>query len=220
MNGQLQTAWLEELRAGSEQMGLSLDDAQRNRLVAYLALLQKWNRTFNLTAIRDPGQMVSRQLFDSLSILPYLVGPRILDIGTGPGLPGIPLAVARPDFRFVLLDSNGKKTRFVQQAAAELGLSNVEVARCRVEDFHPGERFNSVTARAFTTLPRLISLTQPLLAIGGPLLAMKGKLPREEIDEISSPERTVDAISLGYPGAGGQRHLVIVRSVRRETPSC
>ena len=216
MNGKRHIDWPEELEAGLARMGLSLDSAQRNTLVAYLALLEKWNRAFNLTAIRDPEEMVARQLLDSLSILPYLEGPSILDVGTGPGLPGIPLAIARPDLRFVLLDANGKKTRFVRQASAELGLSNVEAIRCRIEAYRPGERFNSVTARAFTTLPRMISLAEPLIAPGGRLLAMKGKLPQDEIDEISLPGRAVDAISLRYPGAKGERHLIIVESLRPE----
>ncbi len=210
-------AWSTELEAGLETMGIALTGQQRGWLVDYLALLQKWNRVFNLTAIRDPARMVSRQLLDSLSVLPHLAGPRVLDAGTGPGLPGIPLAVARPDLAFVLLDANGKKTRFVRQACTEIGLVNVEVVRSRLEAYRPDTGFDTVIARAFAPLARMVEPAGCLLAPGGRLLAMKGRLDREELQAIPRAAGRVTHLRLDYPGSDGERHLVIVEPAPRGT---
>jgi len=204
--------WSGQLDRGLEKMGLVLEPGQCRKLLDYLALLLKWNRAFNLTAIRDPDEMVSRQLLDSLSILPLLRGSRILDVGTGPGLPGIPLAVARPECRFTLLDSNGKKTRFVQQSITQLGLENVQVERTRVEAFHPQAGFDTITSRAFAALPRMLELSAHLLAPGGQLLAMKGTVPAGEIAELEAAGYRVRVLPLNVPGSDGQRHALLVEA--------
>ena len=215
--------WRRQLRDGLQAMAIDLSERQQQLLLDYLALLLKWNRAFNLTAIRDPGEMVSRQLLDSLSILPLLRGARVLDVGTGPGLPGIPLAVARPDSRFVLIDSNGKKTRFVQQSLVTLGLSNAEVVRIRVESYRADTGFDTITSRAFAALPKLLQLTRHLLDERGQLLAMKGTLPTGEIAELEAVGYRVEVVPLQVPGSDRQRHALLVDRVagqdrRRASP--
>jgi 16S rRNA (guanine527-N7)-methyltransferase len=196
-----------ELANGIEAMALSVPAEAQHRMLAFIMLLAKWNRTFNLTAIDDPVQMVGRHLLDSLAVLPYLRGPRVLDVGTGAGLPGIPPALARPTDRFVLLDSIGKKTRFVTQAVAELGLDNVEVVQARLAEYRPAQAFDCVISRAFGALAELLQATGSLLAPGGRLLAMKGKAWREELDPLA-PGSLIAAHRLNVPGAAGQRYLV------------
>jgi 16S rRNA (guanine527-N7)-methyltransferase len=208
---EIQPFWSGQLQQGLSRMGLKLDQTRQQKLLDYLALLAHWNRTFNLTAIRDPTEMVSRQLLDSLSILPLVRGPRVLDVGTGPGLPGIPLAITRPDFRFVLLDSNGKKTRFVRQAKMELGLENLEVVQERVELWRPEQRFDTVTARAFAPLPKMVDLTTGLVGESGLLLAMKGAVPQEEIDQLKVRGVKVETVALKVPGTSGERHAILCR---------
>ncbi len=202
--------WLSQLMAGLEQMGLEISPEQQERLLAYLALLMKWNQTYNLTAIRNPDEMVARQLLDSLSILPLVRGKRVLDVGTGAGLPGIPLAICMPEAEFTLIDSNGKKTRFVQQAKMELGLDNIEVHQARIEGFNAASRFDTITTRAFAALPRIVDLTKRLLADDGMLLAMKGAVPENEIFEIRVAGAEVDVIEL-HPPLSGERHAILIR---------
>lgn len=203
--------WGGQLGHGLRALGIGLDEAQQTLLLDYLALLQKWNRAYNLTAIRDPREMVSRQLLDSLSILPLLHGRAVLDVGTGPGLPGIPLAIASPERRFTLLDSNGKKTRFVQQAIHELALGNVQAVQERVESFRPPAGFDTVVSRAFAALPKMIDLTRHLLTPGGLLLAMKGVVPEAEIDQLRQTGMVVEVVRLRIPGSEGERHAVLCR---------
>jgi len=191
-------------------MSIPLERAQQRLLLDYLALLNKWNRTYNLTAIRAPQEMVGRQLLDSLSILSLVSGQRVLDVGTGPGLPGIPLAIALPERHFILLDSNGKKTRFVQQAVLELGLGNVTVVQARVEAFRPAEGFDTITARAFADLPKMLELVRHLLAAGGRLLAMKGVLPADEIQALGALGLRSEVRPLHVPGEPGERHAVLL----------
>ncbi|PLY16928.1 MAG: 16S rRNA (guanine(527)-N(7))-methyltransferase RsmG [Sedimenticola sp.] len=200
--------WKEQLADGLDAMGIALSDKQQQKALDYLALLLKWNKAFNLTAIRDPQQMVERQLLDSYSILGLIKGKTVLDVGTGPGLPGIPLAIALPDVRFTLLDSNGKKTRFVQQSVHELGLANVEVVRGRVEEFRPEYPFDTVTARAFAPLPRMEQLTARLIADGGQLLAMKGTVPEDEIRAVEQSGYAIQVEKLYVPETDGQRHAI------------
>jgi 16S rRNA (guanine527-N7)-methyltransferase len=202
--------WRRQLSDGVRAMAIDLSERQQQALLDYLALLLKWNKAFNLTAIRDPGEMVSRQLLDSLSIQPLLRGARVLDVGTGPGLPGIPLAVAQPDRQFVLIDSNGKKTRFVQQAVLALGLENVQVARTRVEAYQADAGFDTITSRAFAALPKMVQLTRHLLAEQGQLLAMKGSVPTDEIAELTAEGYRVEVTALSVPGSDGQRHALRV----------
>lgn len=191
-------------------MGIPLSATQQRALLDYLALLYKWNAVYNLTAVRDPGRMVSRQLLDSLSILPWIRGPRILDVGTGAGLPGIPLAIARPEDEFVLLDSNGKKTRFVLQAILELGLANVHVEQQRVEAMSDPRGFDTITSRAFADLHRMLELTRHLHAPGGRWAAMKAGL--DELHARPLPPGLVsEIIPLRVPDSEGQRHLVVIR---------
>jgi 16S rRNA (guanine527-N7)-methyltransferase len=188
-------------------MQCALDGDQQAALLAYLALLEKWNKVYNLTAVRDPAQMVPQHLLDALSIRPYLFGTRILDVGTGAGLPGIPLAIAEPDRDFVLLDSALKRTRFVTQAVGELGLQNVEVVQARVEDFQPARLFDTITSRAFTATEDFVTATAHLLVANGRLLAMKGKLPEQEINKLPK-QWTCEAHKLVVPGVVGERHVL------------
>ncbi|HET7369550.1 MAG TPA: 16S rRNA (guanine(527)-N(7))-methyltransferase RsmG [Gammaproteobacteria bacterium] len=204
---------MKRLQAGAAALGVALDAAQCDRLLAYLALLDKWNRAYNLTAVRDRGAMLHYHLLDSLSALASLHGARVLDIGSGAGLPGIPLAIVCPERQFVLLDGNGKKTRFCVQAAGELGLDNVTVERSRVEDYRPEQPFDTVISRAFADIARFAAAAGPLLAPGGRLVAMKGRLPDREIKGLSAGFE-VDAVKpVEVPGVDAERHLVEIRAL-------
>ncbi|MFK8068904.1 MAG: 16S rRNA (guanine(527)-N(7))-methyltransferase RsmG [Gammaproteobacteria bacterium] len=160
---------------------ISLDETAQHKLIKYLDLLIRWNKTYNLTAIRDPKEMVSRHLIDSLTILPYLEGERFIDVGTGAGLPGMVIAIARPDTSWVLLDSNLKKTRFLTQVVIELDLNNVEVVHSRIEDYQNDQKFDLATSRAVTSLSGLLQQVEHLCPN---LLAMKGQIPDDEIKEL------------------------------------
>jgi 16S rRNA (guanine527-N7)-methyltransferase len=198
------------LQAGLEELGLS-QPGLGERLLGYLALLVKWNRAFNLSAVREPQEMVPRHLLDSLAILPWVQGERLLDVGSGAGLPGIPLAIARPELRVVLLDSNGKKTRFLRQAQLELGLANVEVIEGRVEAYVPPTPFDIITSRAFAQLKAFIDLTAPLLAPSGRWLAMKGRLDENELTELGVETVKLQVHRLTVPGLDADRHLIEIR---------
>jgi 16S rRNA (guanine527-N7)-methyltransferase len=211
---QLHPRWPSQLAAGLQALGLEIGQAQSEALLGYLGLLWRWNRVYNLTAVRDPELVVGRHLLDSLAILPWLGDGPVLDVGTGAGLPGIPLAIARPACRFTLLDSNGKKTRFVQQAVGELGLANVEVVRGRVEQLARAGHYEVIVSRAFAELADIIRLTGPLLAGGGRWLAMKGAVARTELDQLP-PGVGFEVIPLTVPGEPGERNLVILS---RATP--
>jgi len=200
--------WQQDLQQGLQQMQIDLSQDQQNQLLEYLQLLVKWNKVFNLTAIRNPDEMVSRQLLDSLSILPWIKGENVLDVGTGAGLPGIPLAIALPLVSFTLLDSNGKKTRFVQQAASQLGLGNVEVINARIESLGTSGGFDNITSRAFASLEDFIGMTRQLLASNGHWLAMKGQSERDE--GSLPPGFLVHQHPLHVPGCQGERHLAEV----------
>ena len=197
------------LAQGLQEMGIELAPAIRQKLLKFLQYLEKWNRTYNLTAVRDPEQMIPRHLLDSLSVLPYLQGSRVLDIGTGAGLPGIPLALARPALAFTLLDSNAKKTRFVTQAIHELGLKNVQVVQERVEKFHPKEKFDTLIARAFASIPDMLGSSRHLCAPHGRFLLMKGVFPQEELAAVTDGYQA-EVKALHVPGLDAARHLVIV----------
>jgi len=180
-------------------------------LLDYLALLHRWNRAYNLTAIRAPEAMVSRHLLDSLALVPFLDGIGTLaDLGTGPGLPGIPLALARPSLHVTLVEANGKKARFLREAVRTLQLDNIEVVQSRIEAFHPSTPFAAITARALATLAEILTLGGHLLAPHGRLLAMKAAAVHEETTTLP-PDWQVEAIHpLAVPGLQGERHLVIV----------
>jgi 16S rRNA (guanine527-N7)-methyltransferase len=180
-------------------------------LLAYLDLLARWNRAYNLTAVRDPREMVSRHLLDSLAMNAHLDGIATLaDLGTGPGLPGIPLAIARPGLRVTLVEANGKKARFLREAVRTLGLGNAEVAESRIEALDRPGAFDAITARALATLPQILEFGGHLLAPGGKLLAMKGARPDEEIATLPRGWRLETLHRLAVPGLDGERHLVVV----------
>lgn len=198
------------LAQGLLTMQCALDGDQQSALLAYVALLEKWNKVYNLTAVRDPAQMLPQHLLDALSIRPYLSGTRLLDVGTGAGLPGIPLAIAEPEREFVLLDSAMKRTRFVTQAVGELGLKNVEVVQVRIEDYRPAALFDTITSRAFTATGDFVAATGHLLAAKGQLLAMKGKLPEQEISSLPG-QWSCEAHKLVVPGVVGERHVLVIK---------
>ena len=186
----------------------------RNRLVAYLDLLAKWNRTYNLTAIREPERMVTHHLLDSLAVLPHLEESggslSLLDVGSGAGLPAIPLAIARPAWRVVALDSSHKKGAFIQQAVSELSLANVEAAVARVEDYRPSAPFDLVISRAFSDLATFAESSARHLVSGGRLIAMKGVRPDEEIAQLPPAFRIIETKTLAVPGIEAARHLVVM----------
>lgn len=204
-------ALLDKLAEGLTALPLELNANVQSRLIDFIHLLVKWNRAYNLTAVRQPEQMVARHLLDSLVIGPYLQGNRVLDVGTGAGLPGIPLALAYPDLHFTLLDSNGKKIRFVTQAVAELGLTNVDVIQSRVEAIQPAGRFETITARAYASIEELVSQTKHLLANGGQYLIMKGVYPVAEVEAMPTGYRIEASHPLSVPMLDAERHLLIVR---------
>lgn len=187
---------------------IALQDEAKQRLVHYLEMMQKWNRVFNLTAITDPHEMVYLHLIDSLSVQPYLHGTRLLDVGTGAGLPGIPLAITNANQSWVLLDKNNKKTKFLTQAVAELGLTNVEVVHSRTEDFHPSAGFDSILSRAFSTLLTFTESTAHLLDADGYWIAMKGKYPDEEIAALPATIALDKAERIAINGVTIDRHIV------------
>lgn len=202
--------WPEQLRKGLAAMDLAVSEGQQQQLLAFLSLLNKWNRAYNLTAVRDERVMVSRQLLDSLSLLPWVTTDHLLDVGAGGGLPGIPLAIVLPGTRFTLLDSNGKKTRFLNQCVLELGLDNVAVIHGRAEDCQPEQPFSQISSRAFTALDNLVGWCGQLLATDGQFLAMKGQYPDDEISALPAGWQVESSHSLKVPGADGERHLLIV----------
>lgn len=199
-----------KLQQGVRALTLEMDAETRAKLLQFLELLERWNHAFNLTAVREIEQMLPRHVLDSLSVIPYVRGPRVLDVGTGAGLPGIPLALALPDLHFVLIDSNAKKLRFVRQAIHELALKNVETAHCPVERYRPRELFQTVIARALAGIPDMLNGCRHLCASGGAILAMKGVFPREELAAIDAAFRVRDVVRLTVPGLGATRHLVIL----------
>ena len=188
------------------QYSLSADIEKK--FIKYLELLTQWNKVFNLTSIRDPHEMIMLHLLDSLAINPYLHGTRIIDVGTGAGLPGIPLALIQPEKEFVLMDSNSKKTRFLMQAVHELQLTNVEVIHSRCEDLHPRQRFDSILSRAFASLRVMLETTQHLANKDGRFLAMKGIYPESEIQELPQGFKLLAVHNLVIKGLQAKRHLV------------
>ncbi len=198
---------------GLQGMGMTLDDSVCNGLIDYLVLLDKWNRVYNLTAITEQRQMVIQHLLDSLSVLPYVGSEPLLDVGTGAGLPGMVLAIARPELHCSLLDSNSKKTRFLTQVRIELGLDNVEVFSQRVQDHQPSPAYAQIITRAYASLQDIISSTQHCLAADGRLLAMKGQLPADEIATIEQSTEhkcRVQVEKLTIPLLAAERHMLII----------
>lgn len=193
------------LESGLNELGLSIALDKLNALQAFLSLIEKWNKTYNLTAIRKKEDMAILHILDSLAVLPHLRGARMLDIGTGAGLPGIPLALYEPEMEFVLLDSNAKKTRFVRQVVLELGLKNVRVCHSRIEMFQDAEGFNTIISRAFASFRDMVEKSSHLLVENGQVLAMKAQNPDKELKQLSKPG---EIIQLNVPGINAERCLV------------
>lgn len=199
-----------KLSQGLAELGIDLDAATQQKLLDYLALLEKWNKVHNLTAVRDPSDMVTLHLLDSLSVLPHIKNGRLLDVGSGAGLPGIPLSIVRPDLQVTVMDSSHKKASFMRQAKATLGIPNLEVVCGRVEEFHPEHKFNMVISRAFSDLAEFMRLTAHLCDEEGVWLAMKGVYPFDELAQIKGP--TSEVVPLRVPGLEAQRHLVFLKA--------
>jgi 16S rRNA (guanine527-N7)-methyltransferase len=203
----------QSLAAGVTALGVDIDPTAQAKLLAYLALLDKWNRTHILTAIREPARMVTHHLLDALAVLPHLPDTselRLLDVGSGGGVPGLPLAIARPRWRVTLLDSNRKKAAFLRQAVADLEVNNAEVVAARVEDFAPEVRFDVAISRAFSDLVAFAKAALPLVRPGGSIVAMKGTYPREELAALPPTIRVVAVPSVTLPALGVARHLVLM----------
>ena len=198
------------LAAGLTALGIALPEAAQLKLLAFRDLLLKWNRTYNLTALRDPQQVISHHLLDALAILPHVGAGPLLDVGSGGGLPGIPLAIARPDLSVTLVDTVQKKATFLQQAAIELELKSVAVHHARVEEMRG--QYAQISSRAFAELARFISLTHHLLAPGGRWLAMKGARPDDEIKALPAGSEVAAIIPLAVPGLDAERHLIILKA--------
>ncbi len=196
------------LRKGAEALGVSLTDPQVAQLLDYLALLDKWNQAYNLTAVRDPAEMLERHLLDSLSIVPHVSCGPVLDVGSGGGLPGIPLAIVRPELQVMSIDSNGKKTRFQFQVKAQLGLHNFQVLQTRVEAFKPAGLYPCIVSRAFTEAADFVALTEHLLAEGGQWLAMKSARVEDELKQLPECYKVVALHEL--PLAGPERRTLAV----------
>ena len=190
------------------ELGLTLNTQQDQQLQQYLELLQRWNKVYNLTAVRDPAQMLTLHLWDSLSVVPFIAAEHCLDVGSGAGLPGIPLAIMRPQQQFTLLDTNGKKTRFIQQAALELGLTNLNVVQKRVEQWQPEQQFAAIISRAFASLADFVTVSGLHLQAQGRLYAMKGRYPESEIAELPQGWSVACSHQLRVPGLEAERHLL------------
>lgn len=193
--------------------GIALPDQQKQQLIGYVELLHKWNKTYNLTSVRDPMEMLVRHILDSIVVNPHLEGDRFIDVGTGPGLPGIPLAIVRPDAHFTLLDSLGKRVRFLRQVQHELGLKNVEPVQSRVEEFIPEPAFDGVISRAFASLQDMLSWCHHLPVKGqGRFYALKGLRPDDELATLPEGIQLQEVVKLRVPELEGERHLVILRA--------
>jgi len=199
----------QRLCAGISELGLELDDAAIERLLAYVELLERWNAAYNLTAVREPAEMVTRHLIDSLAIVPHVRGATLADLGSGAGLPGIPLAIAAPEREILLVDSNGKKARFLREAVRRLALTRVRIAESRVENVEGS--FDCITARAFASLAEMLGWGGHLLAQDGIWLALKGRFPQDELAAVPAEFVVDDVIALRVPGLDAERHLVIVK---------
>jgi len=197
------------LAAGARELGVTLTDESAAGLLRLLDELTRWNRAYNLTAITDRAQMLTHHLLDSLSVAPFVRGSTVADVGTGAGFPGLPLALLGPKQRFVLMDSNGKKQRFVAHAARALGLTNVTALHARVEDLRPTQPYDTVVARAFAALPQMLAWIAPLCGPDTRVLAMKGRLPEAEIAGVARPWTVAEIVPLRVPGLNEERHLLI-----------
>ncbi|EKN4198153.1 16S rRNA (guanine(527)-N(7))-methyltransferase [Yersinia ruckeri] len=203
---------LKKLESLLKIAGISLPDKQKQQLVGYVELLHKWNKAYNLTSVRDPEQMLIRHILDSIVVNPHLQGQRFIDVGTGPGLPGIPLAIVRPDSHFTLLDSLGKRVRFLRQVQHELGLNNIEPVQSRVEDFSGEPGFDGVISRAFASLDDMLSWCHHLPSRPeGRFYALKGVCPDDELATLPKGIQLESVVRLLVPELDGERHLIILK---------
>lgn len=202
----------ELLAAGIAEMGLSVSSEAQQKLLSYIGLLQKWNKVYNLTAVRDPLEMVTLHLLDSLSVLPYIKVKSLLDVGSGGGLPGIVLAICLPQLKVTTIDAVQKKVIFMRQVKGELGLENLEVMHARVESYQPAEKFDATISRAFSEIGLFVSLTKHLLKENGQWLAMKGQVPQDELKDLSLGKAQI--IPLRVAGLEAKRHLVVLENNR------
>lgn len=200
----------EQLKELLEQAQLTLSESQIDQQLALVGLLDKWNKAYNLTSVRNPKDMLPRHIMDSLAVRQYLQGQRFIDVGTGPGLPGLPLAIAEPDKEFVLLDSLGKRIRFIRQVCHELKLTNVTPVQVRVEDYQDEKKFDGVISRAFASLNDMLSWCEHLPSDKGRFYALKGLYPQEELDELSANYKTESIEQINVPGIDASRHIVII----------
>jgi 16S rRNA (guanine527-N7)-methyltransferase len=200
----------EQLSAGIARLGIEVSPEAQQKLLAYLELMAKWNRVYNLTALRNPGEWVTHHLLDSLSVLPHIRGSLVVDVGSGAGLPGLVLAIVRPDWKVVSVEAVDKKAAFQRQAAAELALTNFRVEGCRVEDLEIEGGVDTVVSRAFSSLADFVGLTRHLLKAGGHWVAMKGRLPRNEIDALPEGVRLAEVTELKVPGLNAERCVVLM----------
>lgn len=198
------------LEAGLAALGITATDAQKQQWQSYLQLLAKWNKAYNLTAVRNENEMVSRHLLDSLSVAPHITAQNLLDVGAGAGLPSIPLAILWPDRQLTALDSNGKKTRFMAQVKSELKLANFTVVQTRVEDYHPAHPFDGIVSRAYASLADFVQSSQHLLATDGSFWAMKAIIDPAELSAVPKPYKVSACLPLHVPGCEAERHLVLI----------
>jgi len=199
-----------ELKRGLDALELSVSQDAQAKLLQHLELIEKWNRVYNLTAVRDRNQMLAQHVLDSMAVLPHIAGATLIDVGSGAGLPGIPLAIARPDTHVTLLEANHKKSTFLKQAVIELGLANAEVVNARAEAWTPPAPYDVVISRAFSDLGEFVALAGRLCGDEGVLAAMKGVYPFEELAQVSEPYRTAAVIPLSVPTLNAERHLVVI----------
>jgi 16S rRNA (guanine527-N7)-methyltransferase len=190
---------------------LIVTEEQQQLLILYVLMMHKWNKAYNLTSVRDPKQMVIKHIIDSIVVTPFLDKTHYIDVGTGPGLPGIPLAIMCPDKQFILLDSLGKRVRFMKQVAYELKIDNIQPVQSRVEDFVPNAKIDGVLSRAFASLKDMLHWCQHLVDSHGVFLALKGQLSIEELDELPLEFRLQETIKLDVPGLEGERHIVKIK---------
>ena len=204
---------LQQLQKMLAQTDLEVTELQQNQLVQLVELLDKWNKAYNLTSVREPHQMLVKHIMDSIVVSPYLKGQRLIDVGTGPGLPGLPLAILNPDKKFVLLDSLGKRLRFIRQAVLALGLKNVEFVQSRVEEYQPEEKFDVVLSRAFASLQDMLFWCKHLPNENGHFLALKGQFPEQEVAQLDKQFEFIESIALHVPNLEGERCLVKVKRI-------
>ena len=198
------------------QAGIVITDTQKTQLVQLVELLHKWNKAYNLTSVRDPDAMLVKHILDSLVVSPHLHGERFIDVGTGPGLPGLPLAIINPDKQFVLLDSLGKRINFIRQVIQELGLTNVTPVKSRVEEYQPDVGFDCVLSRAFASLEDMLSWCHHLPSEQGSFLALKGQYPEQELAQLPANIRLVACHELRVPELEGERHLLEFKHIQPE----